>query len=66
MKQTLLEIIGELLGDGALNLISQRGYADLTVTFIDPDVEEEGVADDQRKLLENVPTVRIVFNPTSK
>lgn len=66
MQQPLLYTIENLLGEGALNHIHQLGYADLTVTFVDEDVAEEDVADDQKKLLENVPVVRVTITPTGK
>lgn len=67
MKRPLLKVISDLLGDGAHDKIVSCGYLDLTVTFVDPEAEEEeGVSDDQKKLLENVPVVRVLLDPTGK
>jgi len=67
MKKPLLKVISDLLGDGALDKIVSCGYLDLTVTFVDPEAEEEeGVSDDQKKLLENVPVVRVLLDPAGK
>jgi hypothetical protein len=66
MKKPLLKVIADLLGEGALDKIISSGYLDLTVTFVDPEAEEEGMADDQKKLLENVPVVRIILDPNGK
>ena len=67
MKKPLLKVITDLLGEGALDKIISTGHLDLTVTFVDPEAEEEeGVSDDQKKLLENVPVVRIILDSKGK
>ena len=65
MKKPLVSLIGEIAGEKVLAQFAQRGFVDLTVTFVDPN-EEEQVADDQKKLLEHVPVVRVTLKPTGK
>ena len=65
MKQPLFESVGEMLGFEALDTGRQKGFMDLTVTFVDPSEEDADVEEDKKKLLEAVPVVRVTF-PTGK
>lgn len=67
MKQTLGELLLENVGT---DLLEKNGYADLTITFVDPaasTMDEQAAASQVEspssgeKILENIPTVRIIL-----
>ena len=72
MKQTVGALLQESIGR---NLLEEQGYADLTITFVDPSVDPipeqcdeettkalaEAAAVKAEKILENIPTVRILL-----
>ena len=71
MKQTVGALLLESIGR---NLLEEQGYADLTITFVDPSVDPipecdeetakelaEAAAAKAEKILENIPTVRILL-----
>lgn len=66
MKKPLLKVISDLLGEGALDKIEKSGYVDLTVTFVDAEAGQDGDSEDQKKLIENVPVVRIHIDSSGK
>ena len=67
MRQSLLQTIGETDSE-ALSKALKNGFVDLTVTFADAEEEEEDVKQieqqESNKILENVPTVRVIFKLT--
>jgi len=67
MKQTVGALLLENIGR---DLLEEQGYADLTITFIDPDAAEAtdemneasaAAATPAEKILENIPMVRILL-----
>lgn len=74
MKQTVSENLLENVGR---DLLQEQGYADLTITFVDPDatnsvevdsteeqkdsIAVDTAASNAEKILENIPTVRIIL-----
>ena len=65
MKQTVGALLSECVGR---DVLAEQGYVDLTITFTDPDAITNAAtspdADEQaaisEKILDNVPTVRII------
>ena len=51
------------------NQIIEKGFIDLTITFIDPDqlqTEEAKETGGQEVILQNIPTVRAILKPKDK
>lgn len=79
MKQTLSSLLLENIGK---DVLQEQGYADLTVTFVDPDstpgmttvvdVNSMSASTEQEdtkkgeKILENIPIVRIILKKNAK
>jgi len=64
MRQTVGALLKENVGR---DLLREQGYVDLTITFVDPDATstssslDEGTANPAEKILENIPTVRVIL-----
>jgi len=70
MMKPIGKLMEEIIGE---NILSKQGYADLTITFVDPDAkskeeeskEEKKEDEDEQqgeKILHNIPQVRIYLN----
>ena len=73
MKQPLLTLVKDIVSEAAFAQITQDGFVDLTVTFIDPEAKkaekEDGTeakeGEDQEIILENIPLVRLLIKPAA-
>lgn len=67
MKLTVGQLLTDCIGK---DLLAEDGHTDLTITFVDPNApvtQTEGSDDGpSEKILENVPTVRIILKKSKE
>ena len=69
MRQPILKLLNEIVDPEQYSQITEKGFIDLTITFIDPDqlqTEEAKETSGQEVILQNIPTVRAILKPKDK